>query len=554
MPTEHPGLHAHAWMTKRSGEPSNDRTDQQHGQASRWLPAHRGLRACLWLGVLLLVLGFAFQGTRGLWNTDEGRYVDNALQMVDSGNYLVPAYNADHLNFSKPPLVLWAIAASVRVMGKTTWAVRTPSALAFVLTALLLCGMGRVLVPERPWLPGLIYGCSLAPFIAANVVSTDDLLALCEALAMWGFLRAGFGAAGERRGFALHVMWLGFGLAFLTKGPPGLLPLLAIVVFIARRDGMKALRGYFPWSGMLLFGVLGFAWYAVVILRTPGLFDYFMKYEVFDRVFTSVQGRNPQWYGWLVAYGPVFVLGTLPWWPALMPELKAAVLPASWRGWWREPSLPLFLGLWLALPLLVFCIARSRLPVYALPLFIPVSLMVALALRSRLDLASWRQRVALGLWVAALLAFKGGVALHAHPLSDDRVFARQLSALTGNADYSAVAFVEATDSSVSMEEHTPWGMRLYLDKPIYALSWSPQGARLAQEVCRLSVRHPSLLLVVDDASSEALTSDLTALSARFPGVSSARLGSWRRSNVVLLRRRNAPAAASACVPQPEVRS
>jgi 4-amino-4-deoxy-L-arabinose transferase and related glycosyltransferases of PMT family len=105
-------------MAKRSGAASNDQTDRAPGQASRWWPAHRGLRACLWLGVLLLVLGFSFQGTRGLWNTDEGRYVDNALQMVDSGNYLVPAYNADHLNFSKPPLVLWAIAASVRVMGK----------------------------------------------------------------------------------------------------------------------------------------------------------------------------------------------------------------------------------------------------------------------------------------------------------------------------------------------------------------------------------------------------------------------------------------------------
>ncbi|MFC3654077.1 ArnT family glycosyltransferase [Dyella humi] len=516
-----------ALPTARGAEaPVDERnSDRPHGWATC-----RAQLVYVWLSLLLLVLGLSFQGTRALWNTDEGRYVDNALQMLDSGDYLVPAYNADHKNFTKPPLMLWAIAAAVRVMGRNTWAVRTPPALAFVLTALLLCGMGSRLLPGKAWLPGLVYGCTVAPFIASNVVSTDDLLTLCEALAMWGFVQAAFGASEAPRRPVL-LMWLGFGLAFLTKGPPGLLPLLGIVLFIARRDGLRALRRFFPWTGMAVFAVVGLAWYAIVMVHDPRLVDYFLRYELFDRVFTSTQGRNPQWYGWLTAYGPVFVFGTLPWWPLLWPAWQAALLPRNWRRGWHERSPALFLALWLTLPLLIFCIARSRLPVYVLPLFLPMALMIALALRDRIDLASWRQRFMLGVWLVLLLAMKGGVALYAHPLSDDRVFARQLASRVGETEYSAIAFVEAADSTVAMEEHTPWGMRLYLDKPIYAVAW--QGPQAAQTICLLSDRHPSLLLIVDGSLDGAA---LPAVLAQCPGRQDVKLGSWSTAHVALLHR------------------
>ncbi len=485
----------------------------------------------VWLSLLLLALGFSFQGTRALWNTDEGRYVGNALQMLDSGNYLVPAYNVDHTNFAKPPLTLWAIAATVRVMGPNTWAVRIPSALAFVLTSLLLCVMGRRLLPDKAWLPGLVYACTVGPFIAGNVVSTDDLLALCEAIAMCGFFQAAFGPAETPHRLPVLVMWLGFGLAFLTKGTPALIPLLAIVVFITRRDGMRGLRRFFPWMGLVLFALVGFAWYAVVVLRYPQLLDYYLRYELFDRIFTSTHNRNPQWYGWLVAYVPVFVFGTLPWWPMLGPELKAALSLRNSRRLWHERSPALFLALWLALPLLVFCIVRSRLPVYVLPLFLPMALIISLALRDRIDLSSWRQRIMLGIWVVLLLAIKGSVALYGHPHADDRALARQLASRVGQTDYSAIAFVEAVESTEQRVEHTPWGMRLYLGKPIYAIAWKSPDA--AQKICRLSDRHSSLLLVVDGSIGAAT---LPAVLAQCPGRQHVELGSLSTAHVALLRK------------------
>ena len=495
------------------------------------LQSQRNRSALIWLFCLSLLLGFAFQGTRGMWNTDEGRYTENALQMVDSGNYLVPAYGSDRLNFTKPPMHYWAIAASVKAFGPNEWAVRAPNVLAFALTALLLCLMGERLMLRRPWLPGLVYVLTLAPLIAANVVSTDTLLTLFEALAMFGFVSARMGPPARARRGSIHLMWLGFGLAFLTKGPPGLLPLLAIVPFIARRDGWRALGRLFPLGGLLVFMLSGFLWYLVVILRYPGLLHYFVYVEVYQRILTSAQHRNPQWYGWLVAYGPVFAFASMPWTLELLRGLNRARSIARWRQWWRDASAPLLLALWFALPLLVLCVSRSRLPVYALPLFLPLSLMLALQLDSRVDLARTRQRVLLGLWIVVLIVLKGAGSLYLKSPADSRVQARQLDATAAGNGYAALAFVQKTDDHVGIEEHTPWGVRLYLHKPIVGIAWSKPDS--GERLCATLREYGSVLVVIDPGiASDAFG----AAVQRCRPQAVLDLGPWQHHQVVLVRR------------------
>lgn len=456
---------------------------------------NRPRSSIFWLACLLLLLAFSFQGTRALWSTDEGRYTGNALQMIDSGNYLVPAYSPDRLNFTKPPLTYWVIASAIQTFGHNTWAVRAPYALAFVLTALLLCGMGRQLTPDRPWLPGLIYGCSLGPFLAANVVSTDVLLAFFEALAVFGFIAAEFSVSGPGPGKAryLWLMWLGFGLAFLTKGPPGLVPLLAVVPFMAIRDGWRGLGRIFRPGPLGLFLVVGLLWYVVVMLRYPGLFHYFIHYEVYGRLFTSISQRNAEWYGWIVAYAPSLTLGTLPWWPALARGVRTVISRQRWRSRWR-PSIAFFLLLWLLIPLLVFCLSQSRLTLYVLPLFQPLALMLALKLCGRIDLTRTGQRVLLALWVIALIGLKAGMGLFVHTDRDNRAWAQLLDNATRDVSYSALVFIWDTDNGVEIEERTPWGIRFYIDRPVYGIAWRASGG--GDKVCARLKDHDSVLYAV----------------------------------------------------------
>lgn len=455
----------------------------------------KSLPALFWLVCLLSLLAFSFQGTRALWSTDEGRYTDNALQMMDSGNYLVPAYSPDRLNFSKPPITYWVIASAIAILGHNTWAVRAPYALAFVLTALLLWGMGRRLTPDKPWLAGFIYGCSLGPFLAANVVSTDVLLAFFEALAVFGFVAAEFPRGQERRPARyLWLMWLGFGLAFLTKGPPGLVPLLAIGPFIFMRDGWRGLKRIFSVGPLCVFLVVGLLWYAVVMLRYPWLFHYFIHNEIYNRLFTGADYRNAGWYGWIQAYAPLLILGTLPWWPALVRGLRTVISAKRWRAWRREPSIAFFLLLWLLIPLVVFCLSRSRLPLYILPLFQPLALMLALKLRNRIDLTRVPQRALLVLWVLALIGLKGGFALFMHSERDNRTRAEILDRAVHGVPYSALVVIQNTEGGQMIEERTPWGMRFYINKPVYGIGWrEPDSGR---RVCAPLHRHDPVLYAV----------------------------------------------------------
>jgi 4-amino-4-deoxy-L-arabinose transferase-like glycosyltransferase len=121
-----------------------------------------------------------------VFEPDEGRYTDVALTMLDVGVWLVPHLDLDrgHEHFTKPPLTYWTLAASFEVFGRNAWAARLPNALAFVLTGLLGLSLARRLVPLDPVLAVVVWATMLGPVVAANIVSTDTILTLCETLAM----------------------------------------------------------------------------------------------------------------------------------------------------------------------------------------------------------------------------------------------------------------------------------------------------------------------------------------------------------------------------------
>ncbi|HTV86155.1 MAG TPA: glycosyltransferase family 39 protein [Dyella sp.] len=486
-----------------------------------------GLFGLILLGLLL---GFSFQGTRGLWSPDEGRYVDAALEMIDSGNYIAPAYSPDEVNFSKPPTTYWILAASFKVFGRTTWAARIPYAIAFVLTLLTLYGVGRVLLPDRPWLPGLIYGCAAFPLLASNVVSTDAFLTLCEGVAMWGFISAAFAADARILKRYVLLFWLGLGAAFLTKGPPGLLPLLAIIPFLVQRDGWRGLKPYFTLPGILLFLLIGLSWYAVAVVRYAGLLHYFLHQELYQRIFTSVQHRNPGLFGWAVAYLPTLVLGALPWWPLLMRHSSAWASSAMDSALPSSRGLVRFLTMWFSIPFVVFCLAQSRLPLYLLPLFLPLSLLGAWALRDRLNLRSPPQAAMLALWLLGLIGVKAGTAYFIHSAKDNRLMARQLDAIANPRAYETIIFVQETGVDYAVEEDVPWGLRLYMGKPVYGIPWLASKGESA--LCHALRASSTSLLVIEP---NLKPNDINAVIGRCVDGTIINHGSWRGRRLELVQ-------------------
>jgi 4-amino-4-deoxy-L-arabinose transferase len=426
-------------------------------QAARRTPP-RATALLLALAALLLVL----QGARGLWDPDEGRYSAVAWNMVVTGDWFTPHLSPEVPHFTKPPLTYWALAASMSILGRNETALRLPGAVAAILTVLLTYAIARRLVPADPPLAATVQATALLPFVGAHLVTTDPFLALFETLAVWGFVVAWWDEPSPHRDrvtrlgrrWAMPVMWLGFGLAFLTKGPPGLLPLLPIVAFVAWSGGVRGLLRLVSAAGFVLFALTAFSWYWLQIRARPDLLSYLLGFEVGGRLL-GAQERNPGWRGLLDVIVAVAVAGLLPWSAvALFTRRDVAATPRVPRG--RR-----FLWLWLLLPLLVFSLAQSRQPLYLLPLAVPGSLLVA---RRLAPAWTWsrRQRGWLAAWAAVLVAL-AAVSAFWPQRRDGRRFTAAVLRLAGerptalifvdrHARYSATMYCRCDVESVQLLE------------------------------------------------------------------------------------------------------
>lgn len=418
-----------------------------------------------WLLLLACALAFLFLGSRGLYDPDEGRYTNVALNMLDSGDWINPQRNEDTGHWTKPPLTYWAIAGSVELLGKNTWAARVPSAFAFLVCAFACWRAARRLAPGAEDLAALAYLTMLLPAMASQLATTDFLLSAFQALAMLAFVEWRFTAGGGARRWIV-LMWAAFALAFLTKGPPALLPLLVLAVFGLLAPGEKRQGAATVALGVLVFAAIALPWFLVVTATHPGLMGYFLGREVVDRVASGDFARHAEWYGWAEIYLPTLLLGTLPWTWRLLRWARG--LGAALRGW-RERAVraaqapDLLLALWVALPLLVFCLARSRLPLYLLPLAAPLALVVARQVSGGLA-APPRARTWI-VWAAVLVALRLGSALVPND-GDASAWAREIAARVPGP-VREVAFVE---------DMPRYGLRLYLGAQVKTLSLAPTGA------------------------------------------------------------------------------
>lgn len=418
--------------------------------------------ATFWIAALAIVLALGLLGQRGIWDPDEGRYTNVALHMLDSGDWINPHRSHEVGHWTKPPLTYWTIAASVAVFGHNPWAARLPGALSYLLCVWLAWRVARRLAPGSEQQAALIYATMLFTIGATQLITTDYVLAACETLAMWAFVEARFGAR-THPGRWIALMWAGFALAFLAKGPPGLLPLLVVLAFDLALPGRVRPRAL-QWQGLLLFLLIAVPWYAAVMARNPGLLQYFLGNEVVARVATDEFRRHGEWYGWIAIYVPTLLVGTLPWTPALLRWSRT--LPASVRGWRAREvrttdAAGLLLTLWLLLPLLVFCLSRSRMPLYILPLFVPLAILAA---RQRLgegkSLPRWRWLL---LWSACVLALQ--LAAAHWPTHKDASAWAQAIRVRAPGPISQVAFVE---------DMARYGLHLHLGVEVEKLSLAKQ--------------------------------------------------------------------------------
>jgi hypothetical protein len=158
---------------------------------------------------------------------DEAVYGHAAARMVRTGDWMTPIF-LDRFMLNKPPLLMWAGAASMRVAGIHPLALRLPVLAAGVLCCVLVYGWVRRSQPALAALAGvmLLLGTSIFPSMSRKFM-TDALLTLFVLAAMFVML---LDPHWERSRTVVLFGALS-GAAVMTKSAAGLLPLLIVAVY-----------------------------------------------------------------------------------------------------------------------------------------------------------------------------------------------------------------------------------------------------------------------------------------------------------------------------------
>jgi len=195
-------------------------------------------------GLLLLcitIVGALPAWFRPGWQGTEGRRVQIAMEMLRSGEWMVPTLGGEP-TWAKPPLHYWMLGTMVEWFGLHPWATRVPAVLltfaaAFVASELLRPWFGRA----AGWTAAL--GVTLSPLVLIEFPSAeiDPAFACLTAMSLWTLAT---GVARERRGLVV-VSGLLAGLALLQKGPPYFLFAIGAYLVWWRRRGMRGAVAHF---------------------------------------------------------------------------------------------------------------------------------------------------------------------------------------------------------------------------------------------------------------------------------------------------------------------
>ncbi len=328
--------------------------------------------AAVLLGILALASWLTTRST--LWDRDEPRFAQAAVEMVHSDQWLFPTFNGE-LRPDKPILIYWLMAIPVSLFGVSEWAVRAWAPIGLAVSAWLTWRVGRrFLSPSAALLAALILALSPMAVAEGTVATVDSVLMACITAAMACF--AGMLANGWRtRDFLVLALCLG--AAQLTKGPVGLaVPMLSIFTALWFLRGKSAVApGFFARLGIaVVLSVLVFlAWAIPANDATGGEFAARgLGKHVGGRMLQPMEGHGGNYWLGLFFYLPVIALGFAPW----ILQLPAALL-ALWSGKIGDAKQRALLLGWSLAPFCLMTLVATKLAHYVMPMLPALALAVA---------------------------------------------------------------------------------------------------------------------------------------------------------------------------------
>ncbi|WP_367255741.1 ArnT family glycosyltransferase [Pseudomonas sp. stari2] len=184
-------------------------------------------RAVTSLFLLAALLFFFALGNHQLQGSTEARVAGIAMEMHLDDDWVTPRLFGEPF-LEKPPLSLWLDAGAMRVFGVSPWAVRLASAVAGLLSVMILYGMLRRFGRPKAvaWTAGILLATMASYWSNVRGVGEDALLALGVTTALLAFFQA---QRASTPGNSLLFV-IGIAIATLSKGVLGL-AMPGVVIF-----------------------------------------------------------------------------------------------------------------------------------------------------------------------------------------------------------------------------------------------------------------------------------------------------------------------------------
>ena len=380
----------------------------------------------------MLVAGiviFTNLGTPRLWDEDEPKNAQCAYEMFEAGNWIVPTFNQE-LRTDKPILLYWFMLIAYHLFGPTEFAARLPSALCGIGTALLTFHLGRRLFNASVGLWGaLLVSSSLWFVVASRAATPDGLLIFFSTLALWLYVRGAFPQDGESlargqdryvgipsSGWTFLAMYAAMGMAVLAKGPIGLLlPGSVIGCFILcsnstwskatpskerpsggiggwfrslRSIGSWAVQTFWPrrvmdvaWqlrplTAMLVVGVISIPWYVAVGLQTDWMWPkgFFLDHNI-GRFSSPMEGHGGPPLYHILSIAVCFFPASIFLAPMIANVIRQLRTKADTHGGANAQAGSIFALSWIAVYVIFFSLAGTKLPSYVTPTYPPLAML-----------------------------------------------------------------------------------------------------------------------------------------------------------------------------------
>src|ERR1043166_19868 len=317
----------------------------------------------VWAAVYLPALGgLAIKG-------EEGRPILPAVEMLKTGNYVVPQVGSNPY-FRKPPLVNWLVALSFKIFGvRNEWTARLPSAFAVLAVAIAVVTVARAsLGPKGSMIAALIWLTNIGIIEKGRLIEIEGVyVSLCGlAIIFW-------------LSFCIQekspwLIWLPasifLGLGMLAKGPTLLLFFYAIVIAVLwQNNNWRLLFHRAHFIALVIMVGISAAW-AVPFARMMSIPAAMHNWSI---QFTDrLQGTEFKFVNWILNI-PRGLIYFLPW------LILLALVRFSKFQQHKQRQLAYALVWGTMLPFLLVNLVPGGVARYSMPYLVPASWLLAVA-------------------------------------------------------------------------------------------------------------------------------------------------------------------------------